>query len=127
MPRQSHRKGVETSTYWFIGSAISFTIGIVAALGEWVFHWWNDPGQWLAVIGLGVGFVQLGFGANARQLRKLHRDQGHGFQDLKEGQERLVRGQDRLVQGQDRLVEGQREQTGLLRQLVDSFRGRIQE
>ena len=64
--------------------------------------------------GSGPSSVQLGYGASSRDLRQLNG-----------GQDRLVAGQDRIATAQEAFGAGQQEQTGLLRQLVDSFRDRV--
>lgn len=91
------RSSMKTATMWYILSAIFFAIGIVSALGEWVFHWWRDPGQWSAVLGIGLGVLTFFWGASARDVDRLR-------EDLRE------------------LRLGQAEQTGMLREMRDAQR-----
>ena len=123
---------VEPETLGYILAAVFFTIGIVGGLGEWVFHWWKDPWDWASPVSLGLGVLSLVWSASARSVRRIGRGVQHllegqerlvdGQERLVEGQGRLVDGQERLVEGQERLVGGQTEQTGLLREVVRSFR-----
>jgi len=115
MLRTAPQTRMKTSTMWYILSAIFFTIGIVSALGEWVFHWWQDPGQWTALLGLALGAFALVWGASAddvadvkQELRALRADQAAQLGELRDGQ----REQTSLL----------RENSSLLREVVASFR-----
>jgi hypothetical protein len=117
--------------YWHYLAMFFAAVTIVAALGEWVFHWWADPGQYVAAGGFVLTLLALGFGANKHDLHRLEgrvadragqREIRDGQRDIVDGQRRLVEGQQRLVDGQQRLIDGQAEQTRLLEQVVLSSR-----
>jgi hypothetical protein len=142
MAQDIGEKDMRASTAWFIIGSICGVITIISALGEWVFHWWQDPGDWLAMVGLLLTLVSFGLGSSSRQVeaglaeqrkRADRMDSDHerliGTQGrLADGQERLVEGQERLVEGQKKVVDGlaqllrgQEEQTRILRE-ASSFR-----
>ncbi|HEV8359239.1 MAG TPA: hypothetical protein VGR28_02165 [Candidatus Thermoplasmatota archaeon] len=131
---------MRTSTKWYILSAIFFAIGIISALGEWVFHWWESPGDIAAPLGFLMGLITLVFGATSGDLENLGTRLDRRFEDLGDRLDkrfedlgdrldkrfddlgdRLDKRFDRLEAGQQELIRGQQEQTRLLRELVDSF------
>lgn len=129
-------RNVRTETMWYILSAVFFTIGIVGALGEWVFHWWEDPWEWASPMSLVLGALTFVWGASARDVRGL-REGLHGFREEQRSfreEQRSFRGELRAFRqemraGQARteavlgdLKAGQAEQTALLREVVASFR-----
>lgn len=130
------KTSVRTETMWYILAAIFFAVGTYGTLGEYVFHWWDEPWDWAGPLSLALGAVSLVWGASARDVQQLREEvrgsrkeatagQRHladGQNRLLEGQERLVSGQERLIAGQEKLIAGQAEQTSLLREVVASFR-----
>jgi uncharacterized membrane protein YccC len=137
------RSALKQLTYWDYLTVFFAAVTVVAALGEWVFHWWQDPGQYVTVGGFVATLFSAGFGSSRRDVRQLgdrlerrfdRSDADHhallaGQQQLLEGQQRLVdgqqqllEGQERLIEGQQRLIEGQERMTTLLEQVVHSFR-----
>lgn len=101
--------------YWFLLSGAFFAIRITATLGERVFRWWEEPGEFWTAAGLGLGVFTLASGANRRDVLGLHRS----F-NLPEA------AQERLIPEHERLVEALREQTGLLDEVAGFFRRREQ-
>lgn len=94
---------VETYQLWYAMAVFWFIVGTVAALGEWVFHWWRDPGQWLALLGFGLAVFSAAFGASSRDLQRtrddlageMRRGFAHQTQELKESmaeQTRVLKG-----------------------------------
>lgn len=122
-------RNVRTETMWYILSAVFFTIGIVGALGEWVFHWWEDPWEWASPMSLVLGALTFVWGASARDVRGL-REGLHAFggeQRASREEQRAFRQEMRAGQARTEAVlgdlrAGQAEQTALLREVVASFR-----
>jgi len=106
---------VETEDFWFLISAVFLVIGIVTGLGEWVFHWWNDPWEWASPLSIVVSLLAAGWGASARDLRRMRRELGSGLSDLRQGQAE----QTEMLRAMSR---GQEELTSVLREVVTSFR-----
>lgn len=52
-------------------SAMGIVVMIIAALGEFIFHWWNHLGLWLAVGGLGATLLFGIIAASRFQVREL--------------------------------------------------------
>jgi hypothetical protein len=99
---------VRTETLWYIIGAFFLIVGTIGSLGEWVFHWWNDPWEWAGPTSLGIGLFAVMWGASARDLRAF-RPESRAFQT-------------QMLDGQEKLLAGQAEQTTLLREVVASFR-----
>ena len=106
---------VRTETMWYILSAFFFTVGLVSALGEWVFHWWQDPGQWAALVGFALSVLAFVWGASAKDVRGM-REEMRGF---REESRRAQAEHSALLRENTALL---REQTALLREVVASFR-----
>ncbi|HEV8359228.1 MAG TPA: hypothetical protein VGR28_02110 [Candidatus Thermoplasmatota archaeon] len=122
---------MRASRVWLIIAAFFFALSAIAALGEWVFHWWAEPGDWLSLLSLVMAVASLGWSASSRDLEAARDEQRRRFdaQDAAhrlqaEGQQKLLEGQQKLLEGQQKLLEGQTEQTRLLQELVASFRPR---
>lgn len=110
-----HEKRVQWRdlNYWDVLAIISGTITAVAALGEWVFHWWKEPGDVVSYVGVLVTLLAAGFGASKRDMRGLQQE-FRGFRQ----EQRHAAGR------QEKLIQGQAEQTALLEQMVAFFRPR---
>lgn len=115
-------KSVYSDTYWFILSAVFLTIGVVGALGEWVFHWWDAPFDWAAPASLALALLTFGWGASGRDVRGFRKASSAEHRALHATQENMLSGQDKLVAGQDKLIAGQQEGNALQREMLASFR-----
>jgi hypothetical protein len=107
------RKPVELRdlTYWDALTVIFAAFTLVSALGEWVFHWWHDPGDLASFTGIILTILAAGFSASKKDVRRLDRRLASADANLA-----------RIADGQERLERGQAEQTALLREVVASFR-----
>ena len=110
--------------YWLALAVVFLTIGTVGALGEWVFHWWDEPWDWASPLTLAIGLMSLGWSASARSLRDFRKESAKREGHLLAGQGVLLSKMDQMLAKQDQLIAGQAEQTALLRELVASFRQR---
>lgn len=125
MATTTHRRNVRASTVWYILAAVFATISVISALGEWVFHWWDSPGDVTSLLSFLLTLVAIGLGASHGDVERLEGRTDRGFGDVGG---RMDRGFGDLGGRMDRgfgdLGGRMEEQTALLRELVGFFRAR---
>lgn len=126
MPEHIPVPTVRASRVWLLLAAFFFSVSIVAAVGEWVFHWWDSPGDVVSFLGLLLGAASIGLSASSGQVEAMGARQDERFDRLDAGQREHTAMLRELVQAQRELVQGQREQTAALREVVASFRSQRQ-
>ena len=127
---------IPTHWIWWTLTIIFGIISIISGLGEYVFHWWDQPwdvGTPLSVVATVLTFV---WGASARDLRATRGELREGFSSVREGQSEQTEllCELRLSQSEQNhltranttalaeLRTGQAEGNALLREMVASFR-----
>lgn len=117
-PIDSNGVALRDINYWWILTGIFAVFTAVMLLGEYVFHWWRDPGELFGAAGLVMTVLGWGFAASRGQAGLLlaKQDQMLAKQDL------MLAKMDEMLAMQRRLLELAERQTRLLEELVHSFR-----
>ncbi|HEV8360652.1 MAG TPA: hypothetical protein VGR28_09375 [Candidatus Thermoplasmatota archaeon] len=100
---------------WDILAIVYGTVGIVAALGEWVFHWWQGPGDVVAAVGLAMAPVLAAASASRRQASGMLAKQDR----MLAMQERMLANQDRMLAMQQKMLAMQEESLAIQRKLLE--------
>lgn len=106
---------VHASDIWLAIGVFFLVLGTITTLGEYVFHWWEDPWDWAGPGSLLVGVLSIAWSASSREVRGFHREQREFHREQRADHRQLA-------EGQERLLAGQAEQTSALREVVASFR-----
>jgi hypothetical protein len=112
-------------SYWDYLAMVSGVCTGIILLGEYVFHWWDQPGDVWGPVGAVLTLLLAGFGASRRDVRLLRREFKTEMSQLREEfRTDLQELRAELRAFREESARAQARQAELLEQLVASFRAR---